>query len=671
MASWITHLRFSRKFALIGALALALFLVPTVMLVSIAMEKLDVARAERLGLDPAADMLRMLQQIQQHRGLSAAVLSGSSSEEGDRQKRQQEIDATIAQVRKELPPLADKALSERFDSMATDFNALASAVAGKTLSGPQSNQRHTALIARLLSILDDVANSSGLALDPDASTYFVQRAVLSHLPQLAESLGQMRARGAVLLGSGEASLEERARLQALADRARQYYEDSRKALDLAAGGGKLPAAVESARDAAETAGQDAFKLAEEAIVRPEALTLPATAWITRMTGFVDAQFALVDASFALLDASLDQQIARQRHLLLVLLSVLAALACVAVWVMATLTRTTNRALGQAVQLAESVAAGDLSVRVRVEGSDEIAQLMTALQSMTARLSSVVGSVRQNSESVATASAQIAQGNSDLSQRTETQASALEETAASMEELGSTVQHNAETARQANEMARSAAGVATRGGEVVQQVVQTMQDIHAGSSRIADIIGVIDGIAFQTNILALNAAVEAARAGEQGRGFAVVASEVRSLAQRSAQAAAEIKGLIENSVSRVNKGSELVTQAGRSAEAAREIKSLITSSVAEVGQGTQLVNQAGSTMEEIVASIRKVSELVGAISAATAEQSTGIAQVGEAVTQMDSTTQQNAALVEEGAAAANSLNAQAQQLVQAVAVFRLA
>ncbi len=640
MASWITHLRFSRKFALIGALALALFLVPTVMLVSIAMEKLDVARAERLGLDPAADMLRMLQQIQQHRGLSAAVLSGSSSEEGDRQKRQQEIDATIAQVRKELPPLADKALSERFDSMATDFNALASAVAGKTLSGPQSNQRHTALIARLLSILDDVANSSGLALDPDASTYFVQRAVLSHLPQLAESLGQMRARGAVLLGSGEASLEERARLQALADRARQYYEDSRKALDLAAGGGKLPAAVESARDAAETAGQDAFKLAEEAIVRPEALTLPATAWITRMTGFVDAQFALVDASFALLDASLDQQIARQRHLLLVLLSVLAALACVAVWVMATITRTTNRALGQAVQLAESVAAGDLSVRVRVEGSDEIAQLMTALQSMTARLSSVVGSVRQNSESVATASAQIAQGNSDLSQRTETQASALEETAASMEELGSTVQHNAETARQANEMARSAAGVATRGGEVVQQVVQTMQDIHAGSSRIADIIGVIDGIAFQTNILALNAAVEAARAGEQGRGFAVVASEVRSLAQRSAAAA-------------------------------REIKELITTSVTQAGQGAQLVTQAGSTMQEIVDSVRKVSELVGAISAATSEQSSGIAQVGEAVTQMDTTTQQNAALVEESAAAANSLNEQAQQLVRAVAVFRLA
>jgi len=640
MASWITHLRFSRKFALIGALALALFLVPTVMLVSIAMERLDVARTERLGLAPAASMLRLLQQMQQHRGLSAAVLSGTSSAEADRQKRQQDIDATLAEVRKELPPLADKALSDRFDSMATDFNALASAVAGKALTGPQSNQRHTAVIARLLSLIDDVANSSGLALDPDASTYFVQRTVLSHLPQLAESLGQMRARGAVLLGRGEASPEERARLEALADRARQYYEDARKALDLAAGSGGLPAAVESTRNAAMAAGQDAVKLAEDSIVRPEALTLPATTWITRMTGFVDAQFALVNASFTLLETSLDRQIARQRHLLLVLLSVLAALACVAVWVMVSITRTTNRALGNAVQLAESVAAGDLSVRVPVQGSDEIAQLMTALQSMTARLSSVVGSVRQNSESVATASAQIAQGNNDLSQRTETQASALEETAASMEELGSTVQHNAETARQASEMARSAAGVATQGGEVVQQVVQTMQDINAGSSRIADIIGVIDGIAFQTNILALNAAVEAARAGEQGRGFAVVASEVRSLAQRSAAAA-------------------------------REIKELITTSVNRTGQGAQLVTQAGSTMQEIVDSIRKVSELVGAISAATAEQSSGIAQVGDAVTQMDTTTQQNAALVEESAAAANSLNEQAQQLVQAVAVFRLA
>jgi methyl-accepting chemotaxis protein len=242
--------------------------------------------------------------------------------------------------------------------------------------------------------------------------------------------------------------------------------------------------------------------------------------------------------------------------------------------------------------------------------------------------------------VATASAQIAQGNQDLSQRTEQQAAALQQTAASMEQLGSTVKLNADNARQANQLALSASGVAVQGGEVVNQVVATMKGIQDSSRRIADIIGVIDGIAFQTNILALNAAVEAARAGEQGRGFAVVATEVRSLAQRSATAA-------------------------------REIKTLISASVERVEQGTAQVDLAGAKMAEIVGSVQRVTDIMAEISAASAEQSSGVNQVGQAVTQMDQTTQQNAALVEEGTAAAESLKGQAQQLVQAVAVFRLA
>ncbi|MBV8621371.1 MAG: Cache 3/Cache 2 fusion domain-containing protein [Curvibacter sp.] len=289
--------------------------------------------------------------------------------------------------------------------------------------------------------------------------------------------------------------------------------------------------------------------------------------------------------------------------------------------------------------AERVAQGDLTVRLDSERHDEVGRLQIAMNGIGTGLSGVVHSARDNSQSVATASAQIAQGNQDLSSRTESQASALQQTAASMEQLGSTVRQNADHARNASELALSASEVAVRGGSVVSEVVETMHGINESSRRIADIIGVIDGIAFQTNILALNAAVEAARAGEQGRGFAVVAGEVRSLAQRSA-------------------------------EAAREIKSLIGVSVERVERGRDLVDQAGQTMQQVVQSIRRVSEVVGEISSASREQSAGVAQVGEAVTQMDQVTQQNAALVEEMAAAASSLSNQADELVRSVSWFKL-
>jgi methyl-accepting chemotaxis protein len=294
--------------------------------------------------------------------------------------------------------------------------------------------------------------------------------------------------------------------------------------------------------------------------------------------------------------------------------------------------------GTAVEVVRAVAAGDLTTRVELRPGDT-SSLMAQLAAMQESLARVVASVREGSESVASASSQIAQGNSDLSGRTEQQASTLQQTAASMEELGSTVRQNAANAQQADQLAQSASEVAAKGGAVVGQVVDTMKGINTSSKKIADIIGVIDGIAFQTNILALNAAVEAARAGDQGRGFAVVASEVRNLAQRSAAAA-------------------------------KEIKTLISASVERVEQGTALVDQAGVTMNEVVAAIKRVTGIVGEISTASAEQSSGVAQVGEAVTQMDQATQQNAALVEQSAAAADGLRVQAQQLVQAVAVFRI-
>ena len=330
------------------------------------------------------------------------------------------------------------------------------------------------------------------------------------------------------------------------------------------------------------------------------------------------------------------QISATRLLTLVAGSIAAILAAAAgLW----LVRSITAPLKSAVAVAESVSHGDLTYPIKVTGSDEISTLLKALLHMQTSLLSVVTRVRQGSESVASASAQIASGNMDLSSRTEAQAGILERTDASMAQLGEAVRHNADSARQANQLALQASSVAVKGGEVVGRVVSTMKDINDASRKIGDIISVIDGIAFQTNILALNAAVEAARAGEQGRGFAVVASEVRSLA-------------------------------GRSAEAAKEIKSLINASVERVEQGSVLVNEAGTTMTEVVESIRKVSDLVGEISSASSEQANGVAQIGEAVTELDQTTQQNAALVEQMAAAAGSLKSQAGELVQTVAVFNL-
>ena len=372
-------------------------------------------------------------------------------------------------------------------------------------------------------------------------------------------------------------------------------------------------------------------------------------------GFVpsagDADVADIDQGPAKLLTELSQQVAAssaaiaqqagqdaRRALVssLVALALVTALGACAGWL---LTRSVVRPLGVAVSLAHKVAAGDLTTSIRVEGRDEPARLLEALRAMQDNLETVVAGVRSNAEGVASASAEIAQGNADLSMRTEEQASSLDETASSMQQLQATVQQNASNAQRANELAKSGATVAQRGGDVVTQMVEVVQGIQESSRRIADIIGVIDGIAFQTNILALNAAVEAARAGEQGRGFAVVASEVRNLATRSAGAAREIKALIQTSVERVQAGSDLA-------------------------------RDAGTTMTEVVASIREVSSLMEEISQASAAQTSDMQRVTQAIVRMDDVTQQNAALVEESAAAAGSLSGQARQMVDAVAVFRL-
>ena len=357
---------------------------------------------------------------------------------------------------------------------------------------------------------------------------------------------------------------------------------------------------------------------------------------------LDTQARLVAINEKGADEAHDSAEATYNSARLMLLALIAGAFLVSVVCAVLIIRTVSRQLGgepaYAAGVAKRIADGDLSVNVNIKPNDK-SSMLAAMRDMEQQLTSIVRGIKGSSDTIASAAQQIAAGNADLSQRTEQQASSLEETASSMEELTGTVKQNAENARQANQLAAGASNVAVKGGEVVNQVVSTMSSINESSKKIADIIGVIDGIAFQTNILALNAAVEAARAGEQGRGFAVVASEVRTLAQRSAAAA-------------------------------KEIKTLITDSVNKVGQGTRLVDEAGKTMGEIVSSVKRVTDIMAEIAAASEEQTSGIEQVNQAIVQMDQVTQQNAALVEEAAAAAESMQQQSQHLIKAVSTFKL-
>ncbi len=640
MQTLIRNLKLSQKFGLIGLLAVLMVAIPATLTVRNNLSNLQATRSEAAGMAPAAAMLKLIQLTQQHRGLSAGVLGGNESMAATRQARQGEVTQAFDAARQAVERLRHEALNQHISVALKSWQGLSDAVANRSIPGPESFKRHTELIAAQLEALDEITVVSGLARDPEAGSFHLISAVFNYLPNTTENLGQMRALGALYLSRGSAQPDELARLNAIATGAQMSLRAAGKELGRAAqNDDRVQEAMGNSQQTAQASAEAAVQLAQQQIINASELTFASGEYFAQTTRAIDEQFAVIERAFQVLDTVLNERVADNTRQLALISAVIALTAGLGIWVMVAVSRATHLGMSQALQVAQAISSGDLSTRIQAQSRDEVGELLTALGTMNASLARVVHEVRQSSDGVATGAEQIAVGTADLSQRTETQASNLEETAASMEELTSTVHQNADTARQASQLAHSATQSAQAGGEVMRQVVATMTEISQSSNRIADIISVIDGIAFQTNILALNAAVEAARAGEQGRGFAVVAGEVRSLAQRSASAA-------------------------------KEIKDLITASVDRVHSGTQLVAQAGDSVNGIVEQVRRVNDLINEITAASQEQASGIGQVGEAVSQLDSVTQQNAALVEESAAAAESLKNQAAKLAQVVGVFRL-
>ncbi|MES2162755.1 MAG: methyl-accepting chemotaxis protein [Pseudomonadota bacterium] len=632
-------LRLGHKFLILSLIAVILASIPTWLYMREAGKGLDAYLDERTGMPAVVGGLRMVQLTQQHRGLAALVLGGVTSDE-KRAAKQQEADSAYAATDDLVKTLHDPVLDAAWSQARSDWQTLRSQVSSKSLTVPQSYAAHTALVPKLLKVNDLIGDYYGLSLDPDRDTYQLIQAMFYQLPYLSEELGKTRAKGAGLLAKKEASPADRLLMSSIVARVTDRLDQTLTAFGKAARFN--PDFETTLAPAMREAAQAATKITDLAlheIVQPEALSYSAENYVALATQAIDLQFALNAVASKQLDALLDEKIRAFYTTRWMMLGAMFGLLALAGYVALLISRSVTRPLSNAIAVAQSVARGNLVSDFDVGAPNEVGQVLRALKDMNDSLRGIVGDVRGSIDHISAATRDIASGNADVSARLESQASNLEETASSMEQLTSTVRQNADNARQANQLVISAADVASRGGEVVSQVVQTMGEINDSSRKIVDIIGVIDGIAFQTNILALNAAVEAARAGEQGRGFAVVASEVRNLAQRSAAAAKEIKELI-----------------GRSVE--------------QVEVGNRLADQAGEAMGEIVTSVQRITIIMSDIATASAEQGAGIEQVNDAVTQMDDMTQQNAALVEQTAAASASLEEQTQALVQAMSRFVL-
>lgn len=640
ISSVFGKLKLWQTFLILSLLGLLLASIPTYLYNKEASKGLHAYQGEQQGLPPISAVLKVIQTTQQHRGLSALVLGGVSASEGKRNDKQRDADAAYAAVDKYVKEINWNVLTEAWAAPRRDWDTLKSGVSGKSLTVPQSYTAHVQLLAKLLKVNELVGDHYGLSLDPDKDTYQLIQAVYYQLPVLTEEIGQLRAKGAGLLAKKEAAPDDRFVMSSIIARVNDRLDQTTNAFSKSARENpEIAAKLGPMMADASGQAKRMTALAHAEVVVADPLTYDGPEYVRLTTQAIDAHFALNEAAHTMLDKMIADKITRFYTTRWTMFGAMLALVALAAYIAWLITRAVTVPLNNAVAVAQSVARGNLVNDFDVGAENEVGHMLRALKEMNDSLRTIVGDVRTSIDSISAATRDIASGNNDVSARLESQASNLEETASSMEELTSTVKQNAENARQANELVIGASQAANQGGAVVSRVVQTMGEINEGSRKIVDIIGVIDGIAFQTNILALNAAVEAARAGEQGRGFAVVASEVRNLAQRSASAAKEIKDLI-----------------GRSVE--------------KVEAGNALADQAGTAMTEIQNSVRRITSIMSEIAVASAEQGAGIEQINDAVTQMDDMTQQNAALVEQTAAASASLDEQAEALVRAMSIFKL-
>ena len=642
MYQLIARLRLWQKFTLVGSIALLMAGVVSWLLMQNYYQGMRTVQIELSGLKPVRDVVSLVRLMQQHRGLAAGVLAGNSQLQADQGAKQDEVGQALKQVSASVQALAqasdDRRLTELVRRIEQDWQTLATGVRTHGIAEAASYQAHTALIKQQLALSSRLLDVSGLILDPEAVSFHLIASLLEQLPNQIESMGQARSLGSAILARQAITPDERVQLQILLalaqDQGEKMHAQANKALEADKA---LQISIGPALKHATTGYEQALQLVQDKILRASVLDTSPRDYSLGMTQGVDTSYALIELGNTALTGILGERLAQAERQLLLLGGSLLAVVALSVWVIHSTVRQADLAVRQTLAATQALAQGDLGHRIQVETRDEFGAIARMLDQAMRTLAHTMQEIKRSTLSVNTATAEIAMGTQDLSDRTEEQASALEETSASMKTLSDHVQKNSREAQQACEMAQQACDVARQGGDTVHDVVEAMLKINQGSSRIGDIIGVIDGIAFQTNILALNAAVEAARAGEQGRGFAVVATEVQVLARRSS-------------------------------EAAREIKTLITASVEQVAMGTQKANQAGDAVHGIVDAITRVTGIMTSISQASADQTQGILQVLAAVTQMDDMTQKNAAMVEQTAATSKSLQAQADQVAQAMERF---